>query len=230
VTADSADALADLRAEAGRAVRDLGHALVGRDAAPDLLADVATSLDALTTRLETGTLRSRLPESAGESWRPAPPSGVLTSYDDRPVSGRSSPWGLDIEVHRHGDEVEALVVLRAAHEGAPGRSHGGIVAALFDDVFGFVLGLLEEPAFTGELGIRYVAPTPLHRRLACRCRLVERQGRKLLMGGELVDVEDPAHPVVVARGTATFITVDRTAFAQATAQRPAPADEDTGGA
>ena len=45
----------------------------------------------------------------------------------------------------------------AAHEGAPGRSHGGVVAGLFDDVFGFVLDVVQEPAFTGELTIRYVA-------------------------------------------------------------------------
>ena len=224
------DELVERRADAGRAVRDLGHALVGHDAPVELLTDVATTLDSLSARLDEGAPRSRQPGYTSNSWSPAPPSGRMTTYDDRPVSGRASPWGLDIEVHRHGDEVEALVVLRSAHEGAPGRSHGGIVAALFDDVFGFVLGLLEEPAFTGELTVRYLAPTPLHRRLACRCRLDRREGRKLHIVGELVDIEDPAHPEVVARGSSVFVTVDRSVFGQATAQRPAPADDDAGGA
>ena len=223
-------AVVEGRARAGRAVRDLGHALVGHDASADLLAEVATTLDDLTGRLGEGAPRSRQPGYTSNSWGPTPPGGRMTTYDDRPVSGRASPWGLDIDVHRHGDEVEAIVVLRSAHEGAPGRSHGGIVAALFDDVFGFVLGLLEEPAFTGELTVRYLAPTPLHRRLACRCRLDRREGRKLHIAGELVDVEDPARPVVVARGASVFITVDRSVFGQATAQRPAPADDDAGGA
>ena len=44
--------------------------------------------------------------------------------------------GLDTEIHREGDDLIAYVTLRAAHEGAPGRSHGGVVAALFDDIFG----------------------------------------------------------------------------------------------
>ena len=92
-------------------------------------------------------------------------------FDDRPVSGRSSPWGLDLELHRYGDEIEARVTLRSAHEGAPDRSHGGIIAALFDDVFGYVLGVVHQPAFTGDLYIRYQAPTPLFRELACRVRL-----------------------------------------------------------
>jgi acyl-coenzyme A thioesterase PaaI-like protein len=224
--------VSDLRAEAGRAIRDLGHALVGRDAPPELVAETATTLRELVARFDGGEARQRPVEHFGDQFGGAPPpSGArLTSYDDRPISGRSSPWGLDMEIHRHGDEVEALVMLRAAHEGAPGRSHGGIVAALFDDVFGFVLGILQQAAFTGELTVRYEAPTPLQRRLACRARLAGRDGRKLFIEGELVDVEDVAHPVVVAHGRATFIVVDRAMFRQATAERPAPADEDAGGA
>jgi acyl-coenzyme A thioesterase PaaI-like protein len=223
--------VAELRADAGRAVRDLGHALIGRDVPAELLAETSDVLSGLIARYDGGEPRSRGMVQFDDHFGEPPPSGSrLTSYDDRPVSGRSSPWGLDIEVHRHGDEVEALVTLRAAHEGAPGRSHGGIVAALFDDVFGFVLGVLNEAAFTGELNVRFLAPTPLYRRLACRARLAAREGRKLHIEGELVDVQDVAHPVVVARGKATFITVDREVFRQASAERPAPADEDTGGA
>ena len=227
--------MSDLRAEAGQAIRDLGHAVVGRDAPPELIAETATTLRELVARFDGGDVRRRPFEQSSEPFDgqfggEAPPSGSrLTSYDERPISGRSSPWGLDLEIHRHGDEVEALVTLRAAHEGAPGRSHGGIVAALFDDVFGFVLGILQQPAFTGELTVRYEAPTPLHRRLACRARLAGREGRKLFIEGELVDVHDVAHAVVVARGRATFIAVDEL-YRQATAERPAPADEDAGGA
>jgi acyl-CoA thioesterase FadM len=97
------------------------------------------------------------------------------------------------------------------------------VSALFDDVFGSVLGVIHQAAFTGDLYIRYVAPTPLFRELACRVRLADRDGRKMFMTGELVDVE--ADQVVVT-ATATFIAVDADAFAKATAQRPAPPDED----
>ncbi len=86
---------------------------------------------------------------------------------------------------RDGDDAVAAVTLRAAHEGAPMRSHGGIVAALFDDVFGFVLGFHSLPAFTGELTIRYEAGVPIGVPLECRVRLTEQKGRKLLMAGEL---------------------------------------------
>ena len=101
--------------------------------------------------------------------------------------------------------------LRARGRARP--RHGGIVAALFDDVFGFVLDVVQEAAFTGELTIRYEAPTPLYRPIACRGRLARRDGRKLHIEGELVDTETA--PVATAK--ATFIAVDPDVFARATA-------------
>lgn len=198
---------AELRARAGTAVRNLGHALVGHQADDATLIDVAEQLEALTARLSAGGRRQR-PASTfqrGADWSP-PGAGeaFASTHDDRPVSGRSSPYSLDPQIHRDGDEVVALVTLRTAHEGAPARSHGGIVAALFDDVFGFVITVHQTPGFTGELGIRYEAATPLHVPLTCRVRLAERRGRKLFMTGELTTADG----TVCARATATFITID----------------------
>ena len=164
------------------------------------------------------------PPRADRWLQPVADGDRVATYDERPFSGRSSPWGVDLEVHRHGDEIEARTTLRAAHEGAPGRSHGGIVAAVFDDAFGYVLDIVQQAAFTGELKIRYLAPTPLHRPLACRGRLAGRDGRKLYIEGELVDVETDGQPVV-ARGWGTFITVDPSIFDVGTQQLPAPPDE-----
>jgi acyl-coenzyme A thioesterase PaaI-like protein len=213
----------EARARAGAAIRELGHAFIGRHAGVEQIERLSEVLESITAELWPAEERSRGFETFGHTRSAEYPEGRFEhGFDDRPVSGRSSPWGLDLELHRHGDEIEALVTLRAAHEGAPGRSHGGVVAALFDDVFGFVLGLLQEPAFTGDLYVRYAAPVPLHRRLACRVRLAERSGRKLLLSGELRDVE---HDAVVATGTATFITVDPEMFARLTAERPPPPDE-----
>jgi acyl-coenzyme A thioesterase PaaI-like protein len=112
-------------------------------------------------------------------------------------------------VVRDGDEVVARCTLRSAHEGAPTRSHGGIVAAMFDDVYGFVLTIMRQPAFTGELSVRYVAGTPIGVPLECRVRLAEQVGRKLYMTGELT-----AAGSVVATSKATFIAIDPSVFEQ----------------
>jgi len=212
------------RRAAGRAVRDLGHVLVGHHAPAERLAGVAGALASITDELRAGPSRQRDPAQFGRYVDHESPADVLLeSYDDRPFSGRASPWGLDVEAHRRGDEVEAVLTLRSAHEGAPGRAHGGIVAGLFDDVFGFVLGVIGQPAFTGELKVRYERATPLHRRLLCRGRLAHRSGRKLHIEGELIDITEPDQPLL-ARGTGLFITVDPTIFAE-TMQLPPPPEE-----
>jgi acyl-coenzyme A thioesterase PaaI-like protein len=223
--ADDANREIEARARAGKALRDIGHAFVGRRASIEQIDRLADALESISAELWPADLRSRESHVLSENDVVDYPQGrFMPNFDDRPISGRSSPWGLDLDLHRHGDEIEALFVMRAAHEGAPGRSHGGIIAAVFDDVFGYVLGVIHQSAFTGELAMRYVTPTPLHRQLACRVRLDERRGRKLLMSGELRDVDSGT---VCVAATATFIAVDPEAFARQTAERPAPPDEDT---
>jgi acyl-coenzyme A thioesterase PaaI-like protein len=210
---DHPDLVAEARARAGRAIRDIGHALVGHHATVGLLDEVTAELDQLTRRLEDGARRTRGEvRRDGQFGEPPPDGSVMTTYDERPVSGRSSPWGLDIEVRRDGDEAVATLTLRAAHEGAPDRSHGGIVAALFDDVFGFVLQVQARMGFTGELWIRYQAGVPIGEPLECRVRLDRSEGRKLFMTGELTVVSSGE---IVARSTATFISIDLAQFSPA---------------
>jgi acyl-coenzyme A thioesterase PaaI-like protein len=196
----------DRRARAGRAIRDIGHAVIGHQATDELLDEVAGRLESLTARLTSGPTRSREPDTfqRGDDWGADPDQIQLTGFDDRPVSGRSSPLGLEPDIRREGDEIVAEITLHSAHEGAPGRSHGGVVAALFDDIYGFVLSLTRTPAFTGELTIRYEAGTPLHVPLTCRVRLAERDGRKLFMTGELTTADGQ----VCVRSRSTFIAID----------------------
>lgn len=217
-------AVLEARARAGQAIREIGHAFIGRHATIEQIDRLSDVLESITAELWPAEQRTRgLHDFAREQQTEVPQGRFENVFDDRPVSGRSSPYGLDLELHRYGDEIEAIVTLRSAHEGAPGRSHGGVVSALFDDVFGYVLGVIHQPAFTGDLYIRYQAPTPLFRRLACRVRLAGTDGRKLLMTGELTDVESGE---VSATAKATFIAVDPALFKAATAERPAPPDED----
>lgn len=198
----------DRRARAGQAVRDVGHALVGHEIDDAVLDELAATLESFAARLGDGAPRSREPSKfqSGEEWAPPTDGATFDSFGDRPVSGPNSPWGLDPVVRRVGDEVEAVLTLRSAHEGAPGRSHGGVVAALFDDIYGFLLPIIGTPSFTGELKIRYERGTPLHVPLTCRVRLDHRDGRKLHMTGELTDPDGQ----VCVRSTALFIAIDTT--------------------
>lgn len=203
---DSDDVLAG-RGRFGKAIRDLGHSFAGHHSNADLLNEAAESVEQLIERFDGGEIRRRDPATFGDHRAYSYEQGPIgETYPDRPVSGNASPWGLDTEIHREGDDIVAYVTLRAAHEGAPGRSHGGVVSALFDDIFGFVQGVVNITAFTGQLTVTYRAGTPLNTLLACRVRAEEQNGRKVIMTGELTVVETGQ---LVAEANAIFITVDR---------------------
>lgn len=123
------------------------------------------------------------------------------------MSGRWNPLGIGIEVWRDGEGVRATVTLGSAFEGAPGRAHGGIVSAIFDDVMGYLLTVHEIPAFTGELTVRYLAPTPMGTELTFRSWMLHRDGRRILAEADVT-----ADGTKVATATATFIEVDPSRF------------------
>ncbi len=204
------DDVADARIRAGSALRRLGHAVAGRHVDARELDDLADVLDRTTASLATGEPRNRLLERPTGDWGPTSDGEEMFSFDERPISGRASPYGLDMEIRREGDDAVARLTLGAAHEGAPGRSHGGIVSALFDDVFGFVLSIEQQAGFTGTLTVRYEQGVPLHHPLVCRVRLDRTDGRKLFMSGELCSAEDPH--VVFTTSTAVFVTIDDADF------------------
>jgi acyl-coenzyme A thioesterase PaaI-like protein len=199
-----ADVAASPRARAAAALRRLGNALMAHDADEDVLEGVARAADQVAADLEAGPPRRRdVVELKRRMFEVEVPDGArVVHFDECFVSGPWNPMGIAMEVHREGDQAVADVELGAAFEGAPGRSHGGIVAALFDDVLGYLLTLHAVPGFTGELTVRYLAPTPIGQPLSLRGRIVGREGRKLYAVGEAV-----ADGVVVATATATFVAV-----------------------
>jgi len=195
----------EARTAAAAALRDLNHSFASGDPEDDVLASIEDTAKALVGRLDGAPRRDRL-----ALMRNRPDGSVLggRGFEDRAVAGLSNPTSIDLEVRYDNDEVVARVVLRRAFEGAPGRAHGGIVAAAFDDVTGFVIGMLQEPAFTGELTVRYLAPVPVDEPLEMRARLDGRERRKLFISGEA-----RAGDSIVATCHAIYITVDPSMFA-----------------
>ena len=203
----------DLATErAALAMRRLGHALVSNDPAPEVLNRVAEGAIEAARLVEKSPKRVRdmvaMKRELFEGPAEAAPGEPISHFDECFVSGRHNPMGIGIQVFRDDEDSVAWVELGAAFEGAPGRSHGGIVAAIFDDVLGYLLSIHRQPAFTGELTVRYLAPTPVGERLTFRGRLVGREGRKIMAEGEAT----AADGTVVATSTAIFVAVDVTAF------------------
>lgn len=214
-----------VRVKFAEAARDVMHGFVGSEASTESLEPMVASLRALADTIDKLPDRDRLAlmreaharaESAGMSFM-REGSGV----DDRAVAGRANPMGVDFEYDRMGtfsgepgaptsayDDIVVGLTLRRAFQGAPGRAHGGIVAAAFDDVTGWVIGRLGEPAYTGEITVRFNAPVPVGERLVIRTRLSDRERRKLFITAEMFTDDGTK----IATCKATYITVDPATF------------------
>lgn len=179
-------AVSPSRIACATALRELGHAIVGRSVTDDVLDRITGLVRDVLLDVDSAPPRSRpVDDMKRRLFEVAPLDGdSMMHYPDCVVSGPANPMGIAITCHRDGDDAVAQVSFGAAFEGAPGRAHGGIVAAVFDDVMGFVLSMLQTPAYTGRLTVGYLAPTPLAVELEFRARLRLREGRKLWIDGE----------------------------------------------
>ncbi len=204
----------DRRVRAAGALRALGHALVSHDVDDEAMTRLATQIEVLVEETERAPQRRlHTAEMTQALFADAPSEGgVRTHFTDCIVTGPTNPMGMAAHIHRHGDEAVLITTLGPAFEGAPGRAHGGVVAALFDEVMGFVLSIHTTPAYTGRLQVNYRAPVSLGEELELRAQLSERRGRKLSMtahahqGGRLV-----------AQATGLFVAVDPDHFASGSA-------------
>jgi acyl-coenzyme A thioesterase PaaI-like protein len=126
-------------------------------------------------------------------------AGDVTAYFDKsPVIGLATPIAAPVITYQLGDDrIEARATFGIAHEGAPGCVHGGIVAAVLDEVLSFVQPAKGQPGVTASLTIRYLAPTPIDRELVFESELVKTEGRKIhargrCRAGDLVTAEAEA--------------------------------------
>ena len=202
------------RVRAADALRRLGHAIVGHDVDLATFDEITAEAERWLGAIEPAPRRQRpVGDMKRKLFSDAPADGIdMEHFPDCVVSGSANPMGAAIRVHREGEEAVAHVHLGPAFEGAPGRAHGGVVAALFDDVMGYVLAILETPAFTGELKVRYSAPTPVGVDLVFRARLRERSGRRLI-----IDAEAVHDGKTICTSEGLFITIPMERFAEAAA-------------
>ena len=105
---------------------------------------------------------------------------------NNPLEGPGNPLAPPLSWTYVGhDEVRAEVLLGAAHEGPPGRVHGGWVAAVLDHVLGRATAAAGYPGMTASLTIDYLRGTPYGVPLVAEGRLERRDGRKLHATGTL---------------------------------------------
>lgn len=204
------------RLDAAAALRRLNDAFVAHDADDTLLVQIAAEARTATAALQRGERRDRaalLATHFGSLPADRPIVEALSTTEnpmtDRAVCGTTNPISAECTFGYDGDEVVVHTTLGAAFEGAPRRSHGGMVAALFDDIASGVLPLVGVAAYTGELTVRYLGPVPIEEPLEFRARIDGHEGRKLRASADCI-----AGGSVVATAQVLYITVDTSAFGQ----------------
>lgn len=177
------------RVAAAAEARRLAHALVAADADDATFATVAARLAEVNAVLHAVPHLPRPvfdPERL-ERLREVPDDPDLSGIDamaDRAVAGPANPTSVDISPRMVPGGAEADVVFGPAFEGAPGRVHGGMVAAVFDDLLGAAMAGTRSIGFTGRLTVHYRAPVPVETEIAFALRTGEREGRKLHVHGD----------------------------------------------
>jgi acyl-coenzyme A thioesterase PaaI-like protein len=187
------------------AIRNLLDCLCATDAPEEELLSIAAQVDASAARFQSQPRMIDPPGVAEGSLA----GGMEVFMDRSPVVGRSNPLAPPAELEPDDAEkiVRGRVCFGRAYEGAPGCVHGGYVAAVFDEALGMACVFSGVPGMTGEITVRYRAPTPIQVPLRLEARFDRQDGRKIYNSGQLW-----ADDVLVAESTGVFISIARDKF------------------
>ncbi len=105
------------------------------------------------------------------------------------VCGIENQFGLKTSFFETGNkEVIALFIAREEHQSYPGIAHGGVSAALLDEVIGRAIMILHDQntfGVTVDLQVKYKKPVPLGVELKAIGRITKDNGRIFEGTGEL---------------------------------------------
>jgi acyl-coenzyme A thioesterase PaaI-like protein len=129
--------------------------------------------------------------------------------DRQPLIGLSNAMSPPMTLSAEGDTAVGHATFGPRFEGMPGHLHGGVLAAAFDQMFGYVGVLRRVPAITGSLTIRYRKPTPIGVELRFEATVDRVEGRKSFVSGRCL-----ANGEVTADAEALFVLIDGDWFRQ----------------
>jgi acyl-coenzyme A thioesterase PaaI-like protein len=140
------------------------------------------------------------------------PGSLPPHYPSCYGCGPDSEYGLHVVARKVGDEIHSSYTFSPKHAGAPGIAHGGNVAALVDDVCGFLLFVVRKPAVTRKLEVEYLKPVLVGVQYELVAKVESFEGRKLFVSCAGRNPEG----ALTFRGGGLFLTVDVSHFDQGT--------------
>ncbi len=123
------------------------------------------------------------------------------------VCGKKNPVGLHAVIRREKDKIIGEFISRKEHEGPRGLLHGGIIAALLDEVMVYLAHTVISPGQdtpTASLTIRFHKPVPTGKKIILEATTIGKHSR-LVQAQASVRFEDGT---LVARGEGKFIIIN----------------------
>ena len=130
------------------------------------------------------------------------------------VCGRNNPRGLYMSFYDNGDnEVYSQFTVPDLYQSYPGIVHGGVVAAMLDEVVARVSMIKDHHHFmmSVKLEVKYRHPVPTETPLRIVGRIVRLRGRLGKAVGEILDPDN----VVVAEAAMTLADIPAEMLANA---------------
>jgi acyl-coenzyme A thioesterase PaaI-like protein len=163
-------------------VRRLVEATVGTGLPSDDLHALAAEVDALADK--AGAVLDDDPWTTRSSAGVEDPGGLMGI---NPAIGRCNPLSPLLDLQVGEGSTTGTVRFDLQHVGPPYRAHGGIIAAVFDQVLGIAAIAGGSPGMTGSMTVKYRRATPLREDLRIEARMVAGEGRISHATGEIYD-------------------------------------------
>jgi acyl-coenzyme A thioesterase PaaI-like protein len=197
--------------EAGRLIYHLRCSNAPDEVLAEATGHIQAAMKTLAPWLKQGegwSTVSLASDTPGFAWREDDLTAVMP-YS--PISGRRNPVAPPIRLWREGDQVRGEAFFSATYAGPPDSVHGGIIAAVFDELLSMSSVILGVAGFTGTLSVRYHHKTPLDTPIELWAMQERADGRKLHCRAEMrVDGR------VTASAQGLFIAPGREATAMVT--------------
>jgi acyl-coenzyme A thioesterase PaaI-like protein len=113
------------------------------------------------------------------------PRDFTAFFPYSPLIGSRNPLAPPAQFEIRDGRVHGRVTFGAPYVGPPASVHGGVIAALFDELLGCANLANEVGGMTGTLRVQYRAPTPADEELRLEGWVEKIEGRKIFARGTI---------------------------------------------
>jgi acyl-coenzyme A thioesterase PaaI-like protein len=191
--------------DAGQLIHHLRCSHAPDDVLAEATAHIRQAMEALTPWLKQGegwSTISLASDTPGFAWRDDDLTAVMP-YS--PVSGKRNPIAPPVRMWKVGNEVHGEATFSPTYAGPPDSVHGGIIAAIFDELLSMANIITGKAGFTGTLTIKYHRKTPLNTPIELWGINVRQDGRKQHSRAEM-----RVNGEVTASAEGLFVSADST--------------------